>query len=109
MINLYEMLNRIKKRPAMYLGKNFIFSLQVFLAGYNGAKREMGLSPTEQEQEFEYFLNWIRKRFKIETNQSWASIILFYSADENKALDTFFELFDEFLAQRKNLELEKQV
>ncbi len=63
----------------------------------------------KQEQEFEYFLNWIRKRFKVETNQSWASIILFYSADENKALDTFFELFDEFLAQRKNLELEKQV
>lgn len=93
----------------MYLGKNSIFSLQAFLAGYNGAKREMGLSPTEQEQKFEYFLNWIRKRFKIETNQSWVSIILFYSADESKALDTFFELFDEFLAQRKNLELEKQV
>ncbi|MEB3215217.1 MAG: hypothetical protein VKN72_03015 [Nostocales cyanobacterium 94392] len=109
MSNLYEMLNRIKKRPAMYLGKHSIFSLQAFLAGYNGAKREMGLSPTQQEKEFEYFLNWIRKRFKVETNQSWASIILFYSADENKALDTFFELFDEFLAQRKNLELEKQV
>jgi len=109
MSSLYEMLNRIKKRPAMYLGKHSIFSLQAFLAGYNGAKREMGLSPTEQEKEFEYFLNWIRKRFNIETNQSWASIILFYSADENKALDTFFELFDEFLAQRKNLEFEKQV
>ena len=109
MSNLYEMLNRIKKRPAMYLGKNSIFSLQAFLAGYNGAKREMGLSPTEEEEEFEYFLNWIRKRFKVETNQSWASIIVFYSADENKALDTFFELFDEFLVQRKNLELEKQV
>lgn len=109
MSNLYEMLNRIKKRPAMYLGKNSIFSLQAFLAGYNGAKREMGLSPTEQEQEFEHFLGWIRKRFNVETNQSWASIILFYSADENKAVDTFFELFDEFLAQRKNLEFEKQV
>ncbi|MBE9216983.1 hypothetical protein IQ247_30760 [Plectonema cf. radiosum LEGE 06105] len=109
MSNLYEMLNRIKKRPAMYLGKNSIFSLQAFLAGYNGAKREMGLLPTEEEEEFEYFLNWIRKRFKVETNQSWASIIVFYSADENKALDTFFELFDEFLVQRKNLELEKQV
>ncbi len=47
MSNLYEMLNRIKKRPAMYLGKNSIFSLQAFLAGYNGAKREIGLSPTE--------------------------------------------------------------
>ena len=109
MSSLYEMLNRIKKRPAMYLGRNSIFSLQAFLAGYNGAKREMGLVATEQEQEFEDFLGWIRERFNVETNQSWASIILFYSADENKALDTFFELFDEFLAQRKNLELEKQV
>lgn len=69
----------------------------------------MGLSPTEQEQEFEHFLGWIRKRFNVEKNQSWASIILFYSADENKAVETFFELFDEFLAQRKNLEFEKQV
>ncbi|MEM7712623.1 MAG: hypothetical protein AAF349_03435 [Cyanobacteria bacterium P01_A01_bin.68] len=54
----------------MYLGRNSIFSLQAFLAGYNGAKREMGLVATEQEQEFEDFLGWIRKRFNVETNQS---------------------------------------
>ncbi len=33
MDNLHNLLQKIKKRPAMYLGKNSILSLQAFLEG----------------------------------------------------------------------------
>lgn len=42
-------------------------------------EREVGIPLTEQEREFQTFLQWIRERFKVETGQLWASIILFHS------------------------------
>lgn len=110
MDSLYDLLQNIKKRPAIYIGKNSIFNLQAFLDGYYFARREVGIPLTEQEREFQTFLQWIRERFKVETGQLWASIILFHCADERSAVDRFFSLFEEFLNQEKNLEDdEKQV
>lgn len=87
----------------MYLGRNSIFNLQAFLDGYYFARREMGLPLTEQESEFQEFLQWIRKKFQVETEQLWASILLFHSADERSAVDRFFSLFEEFINRDKNL------
>ncbi|BAB73555.1 hypothetical protein ACN23B_09250 [Anabaena sp. FACHB-709] len=107
MNNLYNLLQKIKKRPAMYLGRNSIFSLQAFLDGYYFARREIGINLTEEEVEFQNFLQWIRHRFNVETGQLWSSIILFHSADEKSAVDRFFTLFEEFNQQHKNQEIEK--
>lgn len=101
MDNLYELLQKIKKRPAMYLGRHSIFSLQAFLDGYYFARRELGVPLTEQELEFQEFLQWLRERFKVETGQLWASILLFHSADERGAVERFFSLFEEFVAREK--------
>lgn len=97
MDNFYDLLQKIKKRPAMYLGRNSIFSLQAFLDGYYFARRELGLPLTAQESEFQEFLQWIRIRFNVETGQLWASILLFQCADERSAVERFFSLFEEFL------------
>jgi hypothetical protein len=70
---------------------------QAFLSGYSVAKHELGEQPTKQDRDFTEFPEWIRKKFNVQTSQSWANIILFYSEDETKALDRFFELFDEFI------------
>lgn len=43
------------------------------------------------------FPEWVRKRLNVQTSQSWANVILFYSEDESKALDKFFELLCEFI------------
>jgi hypothetical protein len=104
MDNFYDLLQKIKKRPAMYLGRHSIFSLQAFLDGYYFARRELGVPLTTQESEFQEFLQWIRQRFQVETGQLWASILLFNSADEGKAVDRFFSLFEEFLNQEKSSE-----
>jgi Trp operon repressor len=102
MDNFSDLLQKIKKRPAMYLGRNSIFSLQAFLDGYYFARRELGLPLTAQESEFQEFLQWIRKRFNVETGQLWASILLFHCADERSAVERFFSLFEEFLNRGEN-------
>jgi Trp operon repressor len=110
MDNFYDLLKKIKKRPAMYLGRNSIFSLQAFLDGYYFARREIGLPLTAQESEFQEFLQWIRKKFNVETGQLWASILLFHCADERSAVERFFSLFDEFLNSKKHRQdTQKQV
>jgi hypothetical protein len=100
--NFYQLLDKIKTRPALYLGKRSIFSLQAFLDGYTCACRQLGISVTEQEQEFAEFQDWIEKQFNQPSTHSWARIIVFYSEDESQALDTFFELFDKFLQRESS-------
>ncbi|MEQ9553021.1 MAG: hypothetical protein RIM23_25805 [Coleofasciculus sp. G3-WIS-01] len=96
MSDLYDLIQKIQKRPSMYLGKPHISNLRSCLAGYNLARRELGIPQTKHEQEFVEFKNWIKKKFNISTGQSWDNIILFYSEDERTALNNFFELFQEF-------------
>ncbi|GAA6622624.1 hypothetical protein [Scytonema sp. NUACC26] len=100
--DFYELLGRIKKRPGMFLGTASITRADMYLRGYILARREVGLAPTEQEREFEGFQSWIRERYGIKSNQSWAKIILFYSMDEHEALERFFELFEEYLNCNKS-------
>lgn len=97
MHDLYTLIKKIKKAPSMYLGRDSIICLQAFLSGYSVAKYELGEQPTKQEKDFREFPEWIRKKFNVQTSQSWANIILFYSEDESQALDRFFALLDEFI------------
>jgi hypothetical protein len=52
MDNFYNLLQKIQKRPALYLGRKSIFSLQAFLDGYYYARREIETHLTAQELEF---------------------------------------------------------
>lgn len=106
--NPYKLLGRIKKRPGMYLGTSSITRLDMVLRGYTLARREVGLEPTDEEIEFEGFQSWLTKKYEIKSNQSWSKIILFYSIDEQEALEKFFELFEEYQNQNKSLEVEEK-
>ena len=92
----YEMLESVKQRPGMYLGICSITRLRSFLIGYMGARQDLGLPVTEEENEFDKFQEWIQERFEIKSSHGWNDIILFYSADEKDALNKFFELFEKF-------------
>lgn len=92
----YQLLGKIQKRPAMYLGGRSLSRLEAFLGGYFVAKQEMGLSLTPEEEHFSQFQDWIQTKYHIQSSQSWAKIILFYSTDEAHALDSFFQLWQEF-------------
>lgn len=97
MLDLYDLLNKIKQRPSLYLGKRSLSHLHVFLDGYTFARRQLGIPITEQERKFEEFQEWIEYKFNQADTQSWSRIILFYSEDESDALMRFFDLFEEFL------------
>jgi len=109
MDDFYTLLQKVQKRPALYLGHKSIFSLQAFLDGYYCARRELETPLTAQELEFQEFLQWIRKGFAVETGQLWSSILLFQSADESKAIKRFFSLFQEFINQRNCQEDEQEL
>jgi hypothetical protein len=70
MSNFYDLLQKIRKRPALYLGRHSIFSLQAFLDGYYFARRELDIPLSQQEKEFQDFLQWLRQKFDVETGQS---------------------------------------
>jgi hypothetical protein len=98
MKNFYDVLQTIRQRPALYIGQNSIFSLQAFLDGYYFARRDLNIALTDQEEEFQTFLQWIRQKFNVETGQLWTSLVLSHSIDERDAVAQFFQLFDEFKA-----------
>lgn len=103
MLDLYELLGKIQKRSSLYLGKQSLSHLNVFLDGYTFARRQLGIPLTEEEKKFEDFQEWIEIRFNQADTQSWSRIILFYSEDEADALKRFFDLFEEFLSCEKLL------
>lgn len=107
MSNLYDLLQKIKQRPALYLGKRSLSHLHVFLDAYTFARRELGIETTEQERNFEDFQDWIELKFNQTDTQSWSRIILFYSEDESDALEKFFDLFEEFSQNSIELDTEK--
>ncbi|AHJ31459.1 hypothetical protein [Nodularia spumigena] len=103
MFDLYELISKIRKRPAMYLGQISISNLRTFLAGYCFARRQMGMPQTPQEQQFSQFQSWIQEKINQTSNQTWDQIILSFSQDQQTALQTFFNLFDEFI-QTENID-----
>jgi hypothetical protein len=91
-----DLLPQIKKRPTLYLSRYSIFDFQSFYYGYDLARNQQKLPKSEKDLEFEEFLSWLRARYKIETTQSWANLILFHSVDERDALDRLFDLWEKF-------------
>ena len=103
MSEIYEILQKIKTRPGMYIGSNSLNNLFMFLAGYKTAKLELGISPTTADLEFDReFQPWLQKRFQVQTVNSWAEIIRGQHKDEKEAFEDFFKLLDEFLAHKKS-------
>jgi hypothetical protein len=104
MNNLYDLLSKIKEKPALYLGTPSAHNLYMFLLGYKLARHDLGVPQTEQELEFQKFQYWVQKRMKINATVSWDKIISLYSTSERDSFDRFFELFEEFLNRNKDLD-----
>ncbi|WP_201983695.1 hypothetical protein [Hymenobacter rubidus] len=92
--SVFELLNDIRKRPPMYLGKPSIHHLRCFLSGWFHGNS----SQVKDAALFDEFASWIAKKHKVKSTQGWAKIIEFWSADEIDALKQFFVHLDEFQA-----------
>lgn len=86
------LIDKIKQRPAMYLGKNYISCLRAFIDGWYLREPDKVTDGYLMAD----FQEWIEKKYNVKTTQGWANIILFYSQDETSALEKFFVEFDLF-------------
>jgi hypothetical protein len=95
---ILEVLQKIREKPALYLGRPSVNNLYVFLQGYTFARGD------EAREDYEFlagFNECVRKRFHINTSQGWAKTIEFFSLSPESELTLFWELLDNYLAQRK--------
>ena len=107
---LFEILGKIKARPGMYIGKPSVSDLFMFLVGYKTARRELGIESTEEEIDFyQKFHDFVERRYKVRTSNSWAKIIMLYCHDEKDGFERFFNLLDEFKQRDKSLDFQDQV
>ena len=94
---LFEILNKIKTRPGLYIGRPSVSDLFMFLVGYKTARRELGIKPTEEEVRFyQDFHQFVEKKYHLHTSNAWAKIIMLYCPDEKQGFELFFQLLEEF-------------
>lgn len=95
---ILEVLQKIRQRPALYLGRPSVNNLYMFVQGYNLARGD------EAREDYELLAGFgesVRKRFRITSSQGWARTIEFFSTSAEDELALFWELLDNYLAQRK--------
>lgn len=99
-MSISTMIHKIKKRPGLYLGSNSITALNHFLAGYAAAERDLRKPESGSELfplPFRYMSEFTKIRLQSHNNLGWCHHILDYcNGNEQEALNTFFELYDEF-------------
>lgn len=105
MKDIYDIIELICPRPAMYIGENRISSLRTFLDGYSLAlsTHEINKENNKKVIPFWFFHTWVAKYYNwYESTAGWNNIILKEnSGNEERALETFFILFEKF----KNIQI----
>ncbi len=98
--SIFELIDseNFRKRTGMYLGKNSISNLRIFMDGYQICEMFNEIKAENTTPPFWLFFKWICKYYNHDGSYySWDGIILQNSEnDEAKALSTFFKRFDEF-------------
>lgn len=107
MSTFFELLEKIKSKPGLYLGTASITNLRMFILGYRFARAEAGITNTEAESDFyKNFQPWLQNRLSIRTVNAWDKIILLTCIDEKAGFDYFFQLQDEFIQRDKSQDID---
>jgi hypothetical protein len=98
LLDIYNLIDRIRPRPAMYLGENSVSLLRAFLGGYMTAAYESQTSFVEENPPFGAFHDWVAMKLGyFESTSGWANMLLAAeNGDETKALERFFVYLDDF-------------
>ena len=97
---LYELLEKIKNKPSMYIGTKSIIKLKHFLDGVLCALYCMNKQDASADF-LQGFQEWIQIRYDIASSHHWSSIINFFSSNEAEAFDMFYNHLAEFLSLDK--------
>lgn len=101
MLGLFEVLDQIKAKPGLYLGRPSVSDLLMFLNGYEFAREQLGIELTEAEERFhDEFQPWLQQKMGVTSVTSWAKLIMLSCHDEKAGFDLFFQLLNEFSEQK---------
>lgn len=96
--DVYELLAKMKERPARWLRTPRISLLESFLAGFDSAQLSEGRQPSAWPP-FWLLHDWTAHKFKQGSSPGWARILTRYcQGDEEAAFHLFFDLLEEFKA-----------
>ncbi|CAN1209033.1 GST C-terminal domain-containing protein [Tumidithrix helvetica PCC 7403] len=97
MIGLFELLQKIEKNAGMYLGRQSVSDLFMFLAGYEFARGQINDELTQEEEDFyNEFQPWLQQKLGVKSVTSWAKLIMLSCHDEKTGFELFFRLLREF-------------
>lgn len=103
----YQALDRIRKRPGMWLGTPDINKLKTYIDGYCNALMDLGVYGAKlQTSLFPLDFGFMHEFSKIKTNNyestsGWANLILKECGGNQKiAMERFFEYLDDFCSLR---------
>jgi hypothetical protein len=96
MSSVFELLQAMRGRVPMYVGSTGIVKLAGFMWGFQHALEQYGVHDTFLAE----FQLLVQNRYAVKISKGWEEIIRFYSTDDNEAMATFWQLFDEYTSQR---------
>jgi hypothetical protein len=96
--DLYDVLDKMRERPAMYLGSTSITRLEAFINGF-----QIGQNGETQEQpSFDGFNDFIDNYYNNFDVAGWRNKILAdHYGNQEEAIRKFYELLDEFRLNKK--------
>jgi phosphoribosylanthranilate isomerase len=103
--DVYEFFEKLKERPAMYVGAKSLTRLQMFFYGYCYALSLQDIEFPQKQFAAYSFHDWIAKKFGWnESTSGWLNMILKeVNDDDEKAFDLFFALLEEFKLEKEDL------
>jgi hypothetical protein len=97
MIELFELLQKVEKNSGMYLGRQSVSDLFMFLAGYEFARSQINEELTQAEEDFyNEFQPWLQQKLGVRSVTSWAKLIMLSCHDEKTGFEMFFKFLREF-------------
>ena len=101
----FDLIEKIKPQPALFLGELSISKLRAFLDGYRSAIRYYNIPnpKTVQPLPFWFFHEYVARYYGFSGSTSgWVNMILKQVNNEKEGLALFFELFNNF----RNIQIE---
>ena len=106
MSSVFEVLEKVRNKPGMYIGRPSVSDLFMFLVGYEYARSELGNALSAEDDDFYgEFQPWLQNKLGVKTVTSWAKIIMLDCQDEKAGFEYFFKLLDEF--KNRNLDQDR--
>ena len=90
MDTLNEIINKISNFPELYIGKPSVERLYAFINGF------LYQNTTANDHCLDGFTEYIAQKYNIHSDHNWASIIQFFSANEQEAFESFIHHFEEY-------------